>query len=102
MKYSYMRVCVYTAKYADKLISCVLEQTNKGVVKQLNFVQNFCWKLKMAIPYELVKTDTVGDLAPGTQIAVERPFKDLDPSLKFFYPAFSPDGYYYHHGVYLG
>ena len=52
--------------------------------------------------YTLVEVEGISNLTPGTQIAVKGLFKDLHPSLKFFYPLFSSDEYYYHHGVYLG
>ena len=49
--------------------------------------------------YEVAK---IGDVTPGTQIAVRGSYKNLHPSLAFFYPLFSSDEYYFHHGVYLG
>jgi hypothetical protein len=41
-------------------------------------------------------------LPEGTQIAVKGLLKNLDQRFKYLYPLVSPDGYYYHHGVYLG
>ena len=41
-------------------------------------------------------------MSPGTQIAVKGSYKNLHPTLAFFYPLFSSDENYYHHGVYLG
>lgn len=59
--------------------------------------------LEMSFPaYTLVEIEEISDLTPGTQIAVKGSFKNLHSSLKFFYPLFSPNEYYYHHGVYLG
>ena len=52
--------------------------------------------------YTLVEVEGISNLTPGTQIAVKGSFENLHPSLKFFYPLFSSDEYYYHHGVYLG
>ncbi len=56
----------------------------------------------MAFSYKYDKVDEIGNLPSGTQIAVKGSFKNLHPSLAFFYPLFSPDEYYFHHGVYLG
>ena len=39
---------------------------------------------------------------PGTQIAVKGLLENLDASLTFLYPLVSADGYYFHHGMYLG
>ena len=54
-----------------------------------------------AVPemFDLIKLE--GDPKPGTHIAVQRPFKDLHPSLKVLYPFVSDANYYYHHGVLL-
>ena len=52
--------------------------------------------------YTLYEVDEISNLDPGTQIAVKGSFKNLHPSLKFFYPLFSFGEFYYHHGVYLG
>ena len=57
---------------------------------------------KVDISYELVEVAKISDLTPGTQIAVKGSYKDLHPILKFLYPLFSSDEYYFHHGVYLG
>ena len=51
--------------------------------------------------YELVEVEA-SNVFPATQIAVKRPFGSLHPSSGFFYPLFSSDEFYYHHGVYLG
>ena len=56
----------------------------------------------MDFSYTLVEVDEISNLPSGTQIAVKGSFKNLHRSLAFFYPLFSPDGYYYHHSVYLG
>ena len=58
---------------------------------------------EMVFPkYTLVEVEGISNVTPGTQIAVKGSFENLHPSLKFFYPMFSSDEYYYHHGVYLG
>ncbi len=44
----------------------------------------------------------LGEIPPGTQIAVKKPFQDLHKSLRNLYFLFSPENYYCHHGVYLG
>ena len=59
--------------------------------------------LEMGIPtYTLVEVEGTSNLTPGTQIAVKRLFVHLHWSLAFLYPVISSDGFYYHHGVYLG
>ena len=56
----------------------------------------------MRFSYRLREVDEIGNLAKGTQIAVRHSFKDLDPTLAKLYPLYSSDGYYEHHGVYMG
>ena len=56
----------------------------------------------MGISYELHQIGELGTLPIGSQIAVKSSFENLDQSLAFYYPLFSSDQYYYHHGVYLG
>ncbi len=56
----------------------------------------------MDFSYTLVEVDEISNLPSGTQIAVKGSFKNLNSSLAFFYPLFSRNEYYYHHGVYLG
>ena len=59
--------------------------------------------LEMGIlSYTLYEVEGISNLTSGKQIAVKGSFENLHPSLKFFYPLFSSDEYYYHHGVYLG
>ncbi len=50
----------------------------------------------------LTEITKLGEITPGTQIAIKRPFENLHESLRNFYVAFSPENNYYHHGVYLG
>ena len=57
---------------------------------------------KLNISYTLVEVAKISDLTPGTQIAAKGSYKNLNPALAFFYPLFSDDEHYYHHGVYLG
>ena len=51
--------------------------------------------------YTLVEVKQFKKLPPGTQIAIKGSFENLDPTLAYFYPLFSSDKYYYHHGVCL-
>ena len=44
-------------------------------MKHLDFLQLRKRSVEMAVPYKLVETDKVDDLAPGTQIAVKRPLR---------------------------
>lgn len=55
----------------------------------------------MELKYKIIEVEEIDNLTPGTQIAVKRLYKDLHPSFKYFYPLFSTDGHYYHHGVCL-
>ena len=55
---------------------------------------------KQCPAYNLVEVEEIS-LCPATQIAVKRSFGNLHLSSGFFYPLFSSDGFYYHHGVYL-
>ena len=56
---------------------------------------------KQCPAYNLVEVEEIS-LCPATQIAVKRSFGNLHLSSGFFYPLFSSEPYYYHHGVYLG
>lgn len=54
------------------------------------------------LSYTLVEINEIGNLPPGTQIAVKGSYGNMHPSLAIYYPLFSSEEYYYHHGVYLG
>ena len=56
----------------------------------------------MSALYQLEEVTELRDLDEGTQIAYKSLYKDISESMRFLYPLFGHDEYYYHHGMYLG